>query len=381
MKKWYALSLASLLMLTISCSKDNDESGSGDEPDVVVNKVPEFFKEDFSKTYGQKTPTITLIADAKSKIEEPQDLDFNPHPFRPNELWIINKGTENTGGSTVMLTEVGTPTQKFDHRQDGNAWHFMSLPSAISFSHNGNWATAHNVLDANHQGGTFTGPTLWSADLDVYAKYAGPGTNGSHLDMLHGSPYGMGIESFLDNSFWVFDGYHSQIVFYDFSFDHGPGNHDHSDGKIHRYVDFSVKRDPMVPSHLVYDKNTWLYIVDGGNRRILRLNVYTGKTVKVLPNKNEPLKEHLEKGETTWEELIPESYGLVKPCGIELAGNRLFVSDYETGMIICYDINTKRELGRINTGNKGIMGIKIGPDKKIYFVNALKNAVYRVDPN
>jgi hypothetical protein len=381
-KHHFTTILLSVILLTYSCKKDEADKKPDEQiPQKTYVNLPEFYSRSTQETSGNVSPDFYLIANNTSRIENPQDLDFNPNPFRPNELWIVNKGNPNTGGSTVMLTEVGTPSQKFDWRRDGNAWHFMSMPSAISFSNNFNWATSHNILDANHSGGSFAGPTLWSSDLNVYARNAGPGTNGSHLDMLHGSPLSMGIESFVDNKFFVFDGYNSQIVFYDFKDDHGPGMHDHSDGIIHRYVDFSLLRDAEVPSHLVMDKfRKWLYIVDGGNKRILRLDVTSGETRRLLPEINEPLGEHLEKHNTTWNVLVDKAFGLKRPSGIELIDNRLFVSDYETGEIICFDIETQTELGRINTGNKGIMGIKVGPDKKLYYVNALTNSVHRVDP-
>lgn len=358
-------------MVFSSCKKDKDIEPTNEPAKSIV---PEFFK-----AGSTTSPEIVLIANSSAKIANPQDLDF--HPIRPNELWIINKGTENTGGSSVMLTEVGTPQQNFDYRKDGNAWHFMSLPSALSFSKNGNWATSANVLDANHSGGTFTGPTLWSSDLDIYAKDHGPGTNGSHLDMLHTSPYTMGIESEVDNIFWTFDGYNGNIVKFNFSGDHGPGQHYHGDGKVHRYSEVKVKRKAEVPSHMVLDnKLEWLYIVDGGNQRIIRMNIKTGSKLKDLPLVNEELAEYWEMSGVIWEEFIPSTFGLKNPCGIEINENRLFVSDYETGEIICFDITTKTELGRINTGEKGIMGITIGPDKLLYFVNSINNNIQKINP-
>ena len=84
--------------------------------------------------------------------------------------------------------------------------------------------------------------------------------------------------------------------------------------------------------------------------------------------------------DVTWEEFLPAATGFKRPCGIELNANRLFVSDYETGEIRCFDINTKQELGKINTGKKGIMGVTLGPDQKLYYVNALANEVLRIDP-
>jgi len=356
-------------LLFDACKKDSDKP----EPSQQ-SSIPEFFLSEL-----HLTPLLTKIAGTADKINEPQDLDFNPTRF--HELWVINKGTEATGGSTVMFGNAGLDEQYADYRQDGNAWHFMSLPSAISFSHTGNWATSANVLDANHQGGIFTGPTLWAGDLDIYAKYAGPGTNGSHLDMLHASPFSMGIESERENLYWVFDGYNGNIARYDFSSDHGPGQHYHGDGKIHRYTEVKLKRLPDVPSHLVLDKEkTWLYMVDGGNQRILRLDIHSGSKARDLNLINEELAEYWEMENSVWQEFLAPSFGLSKPCGIDLKDNRLFVSDYETGEIICFDVSKSKEIGRINTGKKGIMGIKIGPDHKIWYVNAITNELIRIDP-
>lgn len=360
--------------LVISACKKDDK---GNPEPTKVNTVPEFYSETFENDYGKNSPKLILIANSATKIDKPQDLDFNPQ--RPYELWIINKGTESTGGSTVMITDAGTQNQQYDYRKDGNAWHFMSLPSALSFSKNGDWATSPNVLDANHNGGSFTGPSLWSGDLNVYAKPSGG--NGSHLDMLHGSPLSMGIENERDNVYWVFDGYNKHICRYNFNNDHGAGNDDHSDGTIHRYTEISVKRNPAVPSHLVLDKDKkWLYIVDGGNKRILRMDITTGTKLKDLPLKNEQLSQYWEINGVKYEEIIPASFGLKQPCGIEINGNRLFISDFETGEIICFDIESRKELARFNTGKVGIMGIKIDADNKLWYVNAVANEVVKLEP-
>jgi hypothetical protein len=60
------------------------------------------------------------------------------------------------------------------------------------------------------------------------------------------------------------------------------------------------------------------------------------------------------------------------------------VSDYASGEVIIYDISADPpfELGRINTGNENnIMGIKIGPDQKIWYVNYDRDEVIRIDYN
>lgn len=365
--------LVAVITLLNACRKKEQEEP---QPELK-NSIPEFYKPALEAEYGKNIPDFVLIANNDQKIANPQDLDFNP--TRANELWVINKGTEPSGGSTVMFTNVGMPGQNFEYRKDGNAWHFMSLPSALSFSNTGNWANSANVLDANHNGGTFAGPALWSGNLSIYAQPSGG--NGSHLDMLHGSPYSMGIETEKDNAYWVFDGYNKHIVRYDFGGDHGPGNDDHSDGKIHRYKEVSVKRIAAVPSHLVLDKEKkWLYIVDGGNRRVLRMDITTGSKLKDLPLINETLAEHWEISNVTWEEFILPSFGLKQPCGIDIKDNRLFVSDYETGEIFCFDVKTKQLLVKINTGKAGITGISIDNNNRLWYVNSTSNELFKIEP-
>ncbi len=374
MKIRLLLLLNLICILVFSCKKDNPVEDTPTSQEKI-NTIPEFFNAALEAEYGKSIPEYKLVASSTDKIAIPQDLDFNP--TRLNELWIINKGTEATGGSTVLIFNAGKDNQTTEYRKDENSWHFMSLPTGISFSENGNFATSSGVKDANHIGGTFAGPALWSSDLEIYAKPSGG--NGSHLDMLHGSPFSMGIASEMNNSFWVYDGYNNHIVYYDFAHDHGPGNDDHSDGRIHRYTEVKVKRSTKVPSHIVLDKKTnWLYICDAGNKRILRMDTKAGKKKIDLQLINEELAEHWEMEEAKWEVFIDA--GLTEPSGIEIIDGRLFVSDHATGEIIAYNVNEKKEIGRINTGNPGILGLRLGPDGKLWFVNEKTNQVIRIDP-
>ncbi|TNE65247.1 MAG: T9SS type A sorting domain-containing protein, partial [Bacteroidetes bacterium] len=322
-------------------------------------------------------PEFETVATAADQLDKPTDLDFFPI-LAKNELWVINERNENSGGSTLTIYDAGTPDQSLLHRVDGNAWHFMSLPTALAFGDNFNWASAPGVKDANHNNGTFTGPTLWSSDPAIYAQPSGG--NGSHLDMLHGSPYSMGIAHEVDNVYWVFDGWNKTIVRYDFQDDHGPGNDYHGDALVRRYLEIQVSPDRPVPSHMVLDKSSgWLYIVDNGNDRVLRLDIHSGQVSNSLPLINEPLAEHSQVSGVTWEVIIDE--GLNRPCGIELIGNRLLVGDYATGDILVYDMeNNFAELGRIATGQPGLTGIKVGPAGNIWFTNRLQNTLQQARP-
>ncbi len=331
--------------------------------------------------YVGATPTYTVIGNNFDQVQIPRDLEFHP-TLTDNELWVINMGTEQSGGSTVTFSNTGEGNQTSWWRKDGNSWHFMNLPSGIAFSENENFATSNGIFDANHDGGTaFTGPTLWSSDPAVYA-ITPPGGNGSHLDMLHQSPQTQGIAHQKDNAFWVFDGYNNDIVMYDFVEDHGPGQHDHSDGIIRRYSDETVAMDPnnYVASHMVLDKNTnWLYVVDNGNDRVIRIDITTGTPggTPTYPS-FEAVAEYSTVTGYTWEEII--NTGLVSPSGIALIDDRLMVSDYATGDIVIYDMaNNFTELGRIQTGSVGIMGIEIAPDGRLFFVNADTDEVIRID--
>ena len=317
------------------------------------------------------------MASSSNGLDRPTDLDFFPI-LGKDELWVINQRTENQGGSTVTISDATADTPSdFQEKVDGNSWHFMSLPTGIAFSSdNFNFANSTGVQDANHNGGTFTGPALWSSDPDIYAQPSGG--NGSHLDMLHGSPFCMGIAHEVDNVFWVYDDWHEDIVRYDFADDHGPGNSDHDDGRVRRYENIGIQKDGDIPSHMILDKTSgWMYFVDNGNSRVMRLDINSGTVGATLPEINETLAEHVRMNGFTTETIIET--GLDRPCGIELMENYLLVGNYGNGDITVYDINNNFNLiGTINTGETGLTGIKIGPDGKIYAVNRINNSLVSI---
>ena len=345
----------------------------------IKNPIPNIIS---SYTSTINTFTYDIIVNATNQVNTPRDLDFHPN----GNLWVINTGTENGGGSTVKITNPGISSQNSLWQQDGNAWHFMSLPSGIAFSNNGNFATTTSVFDANHNGGTpFTGPSLWSSDPAIYAQPSGG--NGSHIDMLHESPNSMGIASQEENVFWVYDNYNHDIAMIDFAEDHGPGNDDHSDGRILRYQGMGLDAiNTTIVCHLKLDKaKKWLYFVDGGNQRIMRLDITTG-IVGGAPSwpsggAYEPLAEYKKVLGFTWE--IVANTGLIEPAGIDIIDDRLVVTDHSNGDIIFYDISNipATEIGRLQTNEPGIMGIVLGPEGKIWYANHILNKVVKIEPS
>lgn len=344
------------------------------KPIVVGDSIPNIIDQ-----YLTSTVVFIQIGDSTDQLFNPSDLDFQTI-LSHNELWVLNMSDDFSYGSTVTFYNAGEPNQLSLWRQDDNSDHFMNRPSALAFSDNTNFATSAALLDAHHGSGHFAGPALWSSDSAIYAQHF-PGLLGSHLDMLHQSPWSMGIASAHENIFWVYDGYNQRITYYDFVKDHGPGHDNHEDGIVRRYNDIVLNRiNDTIPSHLVLDHNTgWLYVVDNGNARVVRMDIHTGSVTGTFTPYAEPLAENSIVTGTTWSNYI--STGLVQPSGIDLIGDRLIVSDFSNGDIIIYD-NTGAssvELGRIQTGSPGVAGIKIGPDGKIWYVNMLQNKVFRID--
>jgi hypothetical protein len=367
--------------ITVMVSQINGNSDLNTSNDVATKSVevgpgiPNILD-----TYINTVPEYEQIAGANESIAHPRDLDFHPVLTR-SELWVILKSTENEGGRTVKISNAGTAEQEELLQQDGNAWHFMSLPTGIAFSRNENFATSPGVYDANHDGGSpFTGPTLWSSDPAIYAQPSGG--NGSHLDMLHESPYSMGIASEADNKFWLTCGDHNEIMSYDFREDHGPGNSDHSDGIIYKYPIPGYDEDPTqeIPDHLVMDHSSgWLYVCNSQQNRIIRINTASGTPGESLPA-NEAVAVYKYMDNFEWEVCVSE--GLYQPTGIDIIEDRMLVSNYATGDINLYDISGAYPvlLGIIPTEGAGIMGIKVGPDGKIWYVNSITDQILRMSP-
>ena len=350
----------------------------------MLSSTTVFCQTNFIDKYLTDPLTYTVIGTTTSSLNQPRDLDFKPNT---NELWVCNYGTAS-GGSMVIFYNAGHPNQTSQYRKDTHSEHFMAFPSAFAFSDIGEWAAVGELK--NNTGSatsTFMGPSLWLGDTNIFAKVCQNAfvtglPLGSHIDMLHQSPYAMGIAFDSAKIYWVMDGWNGNICKYDFAQDHSPGYDNHSAGKIWRYTDVPVSRVVGVPSHMVLDKATgWLYFIDGGSKTIKRMNTHTGSvagTLTVPTTANEPLASYQSVTGAT-----VETIGTLtsQPCGIDFYNNRLIVSDYDSGYVYIYNTTaTPTLLGTIQTGHIHNMGIKIGTDGKIWFVNKTESKVYRIDP-
>ncbi len=342
------------------------------------------FAQGLIDNYLNGTPTYTVVANASNQVSQPRDLDFKP---LTNELWVINKGASN-GGSVVIIYDADQGNPSILYRKDSHSGHFMIYPSALAFADNGEFANTNEIKSTAGPSSTFMGPALWSGDTAIFANvfqnnWQAPKPLGSHLDMLHQSPFSMGIAHDTASMYWVFDGWSGNLCKYDFGMHHSPGYDDHSNGEIWRYTDVSLTRQVNIPGHMVKDQSTgWLYIVDAGTKKLKRVNPATAINIGALPVATtgyEPLLGHWNMTGATVEVL--DSFASSQPCGIEVYENRLLVGDFNTGDIHVYDISTVPvKIGTIATGQAGMMGLKVGSDGKIWFVNETQNTVVRIDP-
>lgn len=370
---------------------------------------------------------LRVVGDRADGLDGPRDLAFNP--ARPYELWAVNRPDDGT----VLFFDPGTPAERVEVRLDKFRNHFMEEVSSIAFGDYGNFATcqeSRNTYDRQYQANDFMGPTLWTADLDIYARvnqtfdqdallrshlpldpsstlgFAAPAGNvfaclpgaapeaafrpadaaqdrnprlGSHIDMLHQSPNCMGIAHESGNAYWVFDGHNGHLVRYDFAVDHGPGWDDHSDGIVRRYVEAEVGYVADVPGHLALDPaSRWLYAADPGRGRVIRLRIDSGALAERRQPRNEPLAEL-----STWRDADVEVFatGLRRPSGLALHDGRLFVGEAQGGAVVAFDVATGAQLGRLLTGAGQLGGLEVGPDGRLYFVDTGRSTLTRVDPD
>lgn len=317
-------------------------------------------------------PVAETIASGSDGVQWPRDLDFCRVSGRERELWIVNKN-----GFVTIIYDAGGSTQWLENRRDSHSGHFMQRPTGIAMSANGNFGTCPESVYENSQ--EFMGPVLWTSDTSIFARiHQWDNLLGSHSDMLHESQHSMGIAADTGNVYWVFDGYHNAIYRYDFAVPHDYGDDDHSDGIILAYL-VGLKRTKELPSHLVLEEKTgWLYTVDNGNNRIIRMQTRSGEYGVDLTDALEPLVRY-----GTMEGATVETVdtGIDSLCGIDLWDERLIVSVNSTGEIRVYNTATPEPtyLGSIQA-DPGIMGIKIGPDSAIWYVNHDENTVVRLTP-
>jgi DNA-binding beta-propeller fold protein YncE len=335
-------------------------------------------------THQLNAVSLTLVGSERNGLNYPRDLDFNPE--RPGELWVINQRDD----SAVIFEEAGSDKQRSLKVIDPAADHFMEEVSAISFGAPGKFATCQesgNTYNDRARPNLFMGPTLWPSDQNLFGETNPDAVNflgfdlGSHLDMLHESPYCMGIEWAGDEAYWVFEGLTNSLALIDFRQDHGPGFDDHSDGVMMRYAKGQVLRIPGIPSHIAYDEQSGLlYIADTGNRRIGVLDVKIGGAEGTRLPVKEPGTVLVELSDSGDVISLPGTEGLLNaPSGIAIHNGLIYVTDAANGYIVA--LNKEGEVvDWLNTGAPGLFGLTFDEAGNIYVVHGPENLVVKISP-
>lgn len=363
--------------------------GGGDADAVTLTELYRAPENLFCETASSACPGLAV------------DLEFNP--VRPSELWVVfrrpwagepclepeegmtSAGPDQAGcallRSKVAIFEdatVDSPTVAL--KEDGNSWHFMRLVTSLAFADDDGFATVGEARSGNYldDARDFIGPTWWSSDPRIFAQEFD--LNGSHLDMLHGTPYGMGIAHQRDHVFWAFNGQAGSIDRYDFHEPHVPGGADHSDGEYAQYVTGQVTRVEGVPSHMAFlaDDRT-LVIADSGNQRLVTLDTESGESQMPMTIADDQVENPVMVLGAELEVLVPRGV-MVLPSGLAVWRDHLFVTDAETSRIHLFDA-TGEELLSLDTGLDAgsLAGITVGPDDRLYLVDWPAARVLRID--
>jgi len=286
--------------------------------------------------------------------------------------------------SAIIIENLGTAEMTWERRRDPAAEHFMQHPPAFSFGVViPEWGQTFATCGDDDVGGgsakDFIGPALFTANLDIFAKPTPTGL-GSHLDMLHSTSFCRGIDHVADNQYFAFNAQKGALDRYDFVVDHGPGNDDHSDGEIWRYVEGEVLGVDGVMSHVDYDQaSQMLYVADTGHGRITKLDTTTGTEAGSFPGGDPVQVRKRMEGAVMSEVVAPGT--VQQPSGIELRGEYLFVTDSATSRFYAFSLDGQ-VVRTLDTGLPpgSLAGFTFGPtDGKIYFVDRLNGIVWRID--
>lgn len=386
------LALCCVPLLTLSACSEKVVDDAPKEEDEEQVAAPVGVAALGAGTHAVESVQWDVIGTSADGLKVPRDFDFNP--YTPGELWVVNRKDD----SVVRYSNVGTDQQTSVRRVDEFAEHFMEEVSAISFSKTetyengaifGTCQESNNTYNDKAMGNGFMGPALWTSDWEVFGfsnpeavESLGGDNLGSHIDMMHESPYCMGLAWETKNVYWTVDGEDKTISRYDFAEHHFPGYDDHSDGTVTRYMDVEYTRVPDVPSHIVYDPATSaVFYNDTGTGRVLRFDPASATMSADRSNRSmdHAMFHHMAGGELSLVADADTAPGLQNPSGLALAGDMLYVTDNATSTI--FAIKTDGTLvDWLDTGLEAgsLMGVRVDAEGSVWFVDAKQSELVRL---
>ena len=347
-----------------ACSPDDDDEENLPEPDPGLEVLG-------GNTHSADNVEITDLF-GSDDLETPMDLAF--HPTESDQLWIVSQG----GPHMTIISDASTDDWSSKNESDATSAHFMVKPAGLAFGTDDRLATIHEEDETTpYTGdapGTFMGPTLWTSVADDF-----DGGHGSHYDMLHNSPNGVGIAWEADNIYWIFDGYYESLTRYDFADDHGAGGSSHSDAEVLRYASGEVSYEEGVVSQLVFDaESELLYIADAGNSRVAVLDTTSGDVGdRVNPNYDGSTQNEMDDADI-WT-LIDSDSGLEQPAGLAIYDGLIYVVDHATSFVWAFDLDGE-VVDWLETGIEAnsLQGIEFDSEGRIVLADSQENRVLRI---
>jgi hypothetical protein len=374
-----------LIAALAGCSSkalDSDDSSNegghgGDAPGsgVEVAKLTQIYKP------AEKVPLSATSLSFNAVVDGELWVALRQFPSGKPCTMTVDTGCKALPGAMAVISDATGAAPRAKLKQDGNAWHFMRRPAAMAWGNADYFASCGEALTDNYEDDNtpYAGPVLWSSDPAVFGVAPTAGQNGTHLDMLHETPYCMGIAHEKDNAFWAFNGNAGSLDRVDFHAPHQIGGEDHSDGEVHRYITGQLLRVPEVPSHLAYDgKRGLVYVADTGHHRVLSVDPSTAEPGEGITVYEELAASGSMDGATV-SELVPPGT-LETPSGMALDRDTLYVTDNATGLIYVLDVSgkTQRILDTELPGG-ALAGVTVGPDQQLYVTNLIDGSVWRVE--
>ena len=335
--------------------------------------------------------TTSVVFGPSSNLQ-PTALAF--HPIRNDELWVTlrepatdqpctmadKRGCQALIGWMAIVSNSDEAPEAVV-KTDDNGWHFLRRPTSLAFAADGSFATCAEARTSNYEDedADFNGPVRWSSDASLFGAPGQGQTVSTHIDMLHETPYCMGLANEGGTVYWAFNGKEGALDRYDFHEPHPPGEDDHSDGEVWRYATGQVSRVEGVPSHLAYDADyAELYVADTGNGRVIALDTTSGTAGAPILS-YDPIATRVAMDGAAIRVVVPPGT-LAAPSGIALHDGRVFVSDHATGHIRGYDRDGAL-FADIDTGRgpNDIAGIAIGPQGRMYFASLASGEIHRIE--
>jgi hypothetical protein len=341
-----------------------------------------------------ETATLTQVYKASAKVPlSATAVAFNASV--DGELWValrqfpsdkpctidIDTGCDALRGRMGVVSDATGAAPRGVIKEDGNSWHFMRRPTSIAWGDGALFSACGEGYTDNYEDDTtpYAGPALWSSDPSIFGVKPLSNQNGTHIDMLHETPYCMGMAHESANAFWAFNGDAGSLDRVDFHAPHRVGGDDHSDGEVRRFVAGQLKREPEVPSQLAYDAERQLvYVADTGNGRVLSVSPSTAQQGGEIDVYEELASSgRMEGAEVS---VLVGSNVLQKPSGLALFKDKLYVSDNATSLVYQLDLSGKvLRIWDTALPSGSVAGIALGPDGRLYAANLLDGSVERVE--